>query len=299
MCPCQLSDKKGIVGMQLKSVKDHSDSQEHKRWAANLKLTLTSTESVIGITEANGYWKHKYLFNTQTMTVFVFFPRQRPNPCVLTYKITPCIRQGTTLNLVPEFLNEVADKLERASDILEPQGNLDAFLLVSKARNILLQWNADATSSSGESLHSLQPLDLPQLQRSETTSVEIGDDEEEEQKEKEKLTETKKKEEESKVKKYHYHVPVSTEPLEVIHKHIQELLKLQRNPEEQEDDDDEEEQQQEEVPVATSSNASACADDSIADMFKQRKAKLIETKKKEEEETKDDKRLKQWREKRK
>ena len=178
LCPCQSTTKKGTQGMLLSSVKGHyekpQDGKEtaHWRWVTNLKLAMRCTESVIGITEANGYWKHKYLFNTKRMAVFVFFPRERPNPCVLTYTITPsnAVDLIPLPPLVPTFLNEVAEKLEKVSDILEPQeGNLDAFLLVSSARQTLMQWNDDATSSSGESLHSLQPLELPQLLRSETT----------------------------------------------------------------------------------------------------------------------------------
>ena len=189
--------------------------------------------------------------------------------------------------LVPTFLNEIAEKLEMVSDILEPQeGNLDSFLLVSQARQTLMKWNDDATSSSGESLHSLQPLELPQLQRSETTSIEEeslhsllqrgetveirGDEEDEEEEEQDD------------------DVPIQTSSTEV-------------KPVPSSTNDDKVN------TVASSSNASACADDSIADRVKQRKAKLIETKKKweeetkkkEEEETKDDKKLKQWRETRK
>ena len=267
ICPCQLRNPNGTEGMQLSSFKGHSEKKKdkekdtkHLNWLASLKSAITSVKSVIGITEVNRYWKHKYLFHTKRMTVYVFFPREQPNPCVLTYTITPsnAVDLIALPPLVPTFLNDIAEKLEMVSDILEPQaGNLDVFLLVSQARQTLIQWNDDAKSSTGESLHSLQPLELPELQRTETTSVEIGDDEEEEeQKEKEKLIETKKKEEESQVKKYPYHVPVYTEPLEVIHKRIQELLKQQRSPEEQEEDDDEEKQQQDEehdddVPIQT------------------------------------------------
>ena len=290
ICPCQSTTKKGMQGMQLSSVRDHSQLKKettHTRWVANLKIAIASTQSVIGITELNGYWKHKYLFNTKRMTVFVFFPREQPNPCVLTYTITPSndlipLRFVDLIPLpplVPTFLNEIAEKLEMVSDILEPQeGNLDSFLLVSQARQTLMKWNDDATSSSGESLHSLQPLELPQLQRSETTSIEE----------------------------------------ESLHSLLQrgETVEIRGD-----EEDEEEEEQDDDVPiqtsstevkpvpsstnddkvntVATSSNASACADDSIADRVKQRKAKLIEIQKKEEEGTKDDERLKQWREKRK
>ena len=186
LCPCQSTTKKGTQGILLSSIKGNYEIQKdgkdtaHTRWVANLKLAMRCNESVIGITEANGYWKHKYIFNTKRMAVFVFFPRERPNPCVLTYTITPsCAVELVSLPpLVPTFLNEVAKKLEIVSDTLEPQeGNLDAFLLVSSARQTLMQWNDDATSSSGESLHSLQPLELPQLLRSETTD----EDEEQEQ----------------------------------------------------------------------------------------------------------------------
>ena len=188
VCPCQSTTKKGKQGMQLSSIKGHyerpKDGKEtlHTRWVANLKLAMRNTEAVIGITEVNGYWKHKYLFNTKRMAVFVFFPREQPNPCVLTYTITPSIPVDLIPlpPLVPTFLNEVAKTSEIVSDTLEPQeGNLDAFLLVSSARQTLMQWNDDATSSSGESLHSLQPLELPELQRSETTSVEEPDEEQE------------------------------------------------------------------------------------------------------------------------
>jgi len=188
-CPCQSTTKRGTQGMQLSSVRDHSQLKKettHTRWVANLKIAIASTQSVIGITELNGYWKHKYLFNTKRMTVFVFFPREQPNPCVLTYTITPsnAVDLIPLPPLVPTFLNEIAEKLEMVSDILEPQeGNLDSFLLVSQARQTLMKWNDDATSSSGESLHSLQPLELPQLLRSETTSVEESDEDEEQEQE--------------------------------------------------------------------------------------------------------------------
>ena len=136
ICPCQSTTKKVTQGMLLSSVKGHYEKPQdgaHWRWVANLKLAMRCTESVIGITEANGYWKHKYLFNTKRMAVFVFFPREQPNPCVLTYTITP----SNAVDLIPlpplvtTFLDEVAKKLEIVSDTLEPQeGNLDAFLLV-------------------------------------------------------------------------------------------------------------------------------------------------------------------------
>ena len=139
VCPCQSTTKNGKQGMQLSSIKGHyerpKDGKEtlHTRWVANLKLAMRNTEAVIGITQLNGYWKHKYLFNTKRMAVFVFFPREQPNPCVLTYTITPSIPVDLIPlpPLVPTFLNEVAKKLEIVSDTLEPQeGNLDAFLLV-------------------------------------------------------------------------------------------------------------------------------------------------------------------------
>ena len=189
ICPCQSRTKNGMQGMQLSSVRDHSQLKKetrHTGWVANLKIAIASTQSVIDITELNGYWKHKYLFNTKRMTVFVFFPREQPNPCVLTYTITPsnAVDLIPLPPLVPTFLNEIAEKLEMVSDILEPQeGNLDSFLLVSQARQTLMKWNDDATSSSGESLHSLQPLELPQLLRSETTSIEESDEDEEQEQE--------------------------------------------------------------------------------------------------------------------
>ena len=61
LCPCQSTTKKGTQGMLLSSIKGHyeipKDGKEtgHTRWVANLKLAMRCTESVVGITEANGY----------------------------------------------------------------------------------------------------------------------------------------------------------------------------------------------------------------------------------------------------
>jgi len=86
ICPCQLRNPNGTEGMQLSSFKGHSEKKKdkekdtkHLNWLASLKSAITSVKSVIGITEVNRYWKHKYLFHTKRMTVYVFFPREQPN----------------------------------------------------------------------------------------------------------------------------------------------------------------------------------------------------------------------------
>ena len=312
ICPCQLRNPNGTEGMQLSSFKGHSEKKKdkekdtkHLNWLASLKSAITSVKSVIGITEVNRYWKHKYLFHTKRMTVYVFFPREQPNPCVLTYTITPsnAVDLIALPPLVPTFLNDIAEKLEMVSDILEPQaGNLDVFLLVSQARQTLIQWNDDAKSSTGESLHSLQPLELPELQRTETTSVEIGEEEDEEQDDDVPIQTTTSSTE---VKP----VPSSKndDMVDVIQatKNIRDLQKNREKITQEEyrreyiknikilnmnspikidadlvaEYDAEQElikkQQQEEEPVATSSNTSASADDSIADLNEEHVTKIL------------------------
>ena len=140
-CPCQ--DKS--VRIKLCNLPDHlkpskKDRQTgHEKWMDTLKREIIySIEQVARLVKSNGFWKYKMGFQTAERSCLMFYPSDicMKDRFVMTITITP--KSDVSLvkmpPLVPTFLNDINDKLMKACDLLEPQHDLEVFLLVAEAR---------------------------------------------------------------------------------------------------------------------------------------------------------------------